>query len=83
VPLNMVQNQAPPAEFMRAPAPGTPPTFAVDTSTAGPPMEGGGRRTPRSRSQSPGTNRVSVKKMGGESEGPVPASTRVTVVKSG
>ena len=42
VPLNMVQNTTTAAEFMRSPAPGTPPTFAVDTSTAGQGMEGGG-----------------------------------------
>ena len=32
VPLNVAQNQGPPpAEYMGSPAPGAPPTFAVDT----------------------------------------------------
>ena len=77
VPLSMVPNTAPPAEFLQSPAPGTPPTFAVDTHSVG--MEGGAKR---SRSSSP-SGKVNVSKMGASSgsEAPVAASTRVTVVK--
>jgi len=77
VPLSMVPNKAPPAEFLQSPAPGAPPTFAVDTHSVG--MEGGAKR---SRSSSP-SGKVNVSKMGASSgsEAPVAASTRVTVVK--
>jgi len=80
VPLNMVQNTAPPAEMLQSPAPGAPPTFTVDTKSASMNMEGGKRS---SRSSSPSSEKVSVTKMSSPSgsESPVSPSTRVTVVK--
>ena len=80
VPMNMVPNSA--AEFLQSPAPGAPPTFAVDTSNANPPMEGGGHRQP-SRQRTPSPRRPASPGAPSSAPAPVASNTRVTVIKSG
>jgi len=87
VPLSMVPTTNPAAQFLPSPAPGAPPTFAVDTNDAGRGMEGGswgsgGGRTRgpgRSRSASPSSGRGSASAEA--SSAPIAPTTRVTVVK--
>lgn len=56
VPLNVAQNQnAPPAEYMGSPAPGAPPTFAVDTGERA--MNSAGLNNSNSNSSSNSSNR--------------------------
>jgi len=79
VPLNMAQQQAPPAEYLGEAVPGAPPTFAVDTgrrsmaSTGIPPAPVANRkaRSPGPRAESSQIN-----------SGTAP-STRVNVIKEG
>lgn len=88
VPLS-VGNQAPPAQFIPPPAPGAPPTFAVDTderSMAAAGLSGGWapRSRPASRSSSP---RGPAPPRSRATSNGVPESiapnTKVTVTKSG
>jgi hypothetical protein len=81
VPLNMTSNSGP-AEYLQSPAPGAPPTFAVDTSRSIQPTSG---RSRGSRSTSPSSNsgeRVNVTKLGSSTpDSSITPATRVTVVK--
>jgi hypothetical protein len=85
VPLNMAQQQAPPAEYMGSAAPGAPPTFAVDTSARAMNSAGFGASQPqpqinrsRSNSRSPGRAPPSS---GSQINSNTPSATRVNVIK--
>jgi DNA-directed RNA polymerase II subunit RPB2 len=85
VPLNMAQQQAPPAEYMGSATPGAPPTFAVDTSARAMNSAGFGtnQQQPqvnrsRSKSRSPGRAPPSS---GSQISSNTPSATRVNVIK--
>jgi DNA-directed RNA polymerase II subunit RPB2 len=88
VPLNMAQQQAPPAEYMGSAAPGAPPTFSVDTSQRamgaagfGEPQIQRNRSASRSASRSPG--RSVAQSSGPQINSSTAANTRVNVIKEG
>ena len=95
VPLNVgaAAPTAPPAEFMNSPAPGAPPTFAVDTSeramnATG--LSGGGAGGGNSRRSGGGSRPSSPKRGGGSSGGSsnsnqmsAAPNVKVNVVKQG
>jgi hypothetical protein len=83
VPLNMAQQQAPPAEYIGSATPGAPPTFAVDTSQRAMGAAGFGqpqlqpRRNPSRSPQRPAPS------SGSQVNSNTVASTRVNVIKEG
>ena len=88
VPLNMTQQQAPPAEYIGSATPGAPPTFAVDTSQRAMGAAGFGEAVQRNRSASRPASRSPGRSTSAQNSGPqinsnTAASTRVNVIKEG
>jgi hypothetical protein len=87
VPLNMAQQQAPPAEYIGTATPGAPPTFAVDTGERSMKAVGLDVSQRKSASRSPGRTTEGSSSQRSSSSSQINSSmnptTRVNVIKEG